>query len=85
MEALGLPAADSGGKEENVIRITGDRVNVRRGPGTEYGSVALAQKGDTFPAVDAEGWLPVLLGGEIRWVSKKYASTEPAKQKEAFR
>lgn len=85
LKALGLPVADSGGKEENVVRITGDRVNVRRGPGTEYGSVALAQKGDTFPAVDAADWLPVLLGGEIRWVSKKYASTEPAKQKEAFR
>ena len=72
-------AADSGSGIENVVRITGDTVNVRRGPGTEYESIAIAHKGDTLPAVAAEDWLPVLFGGEIRWVSMKYASLEPAK------
>lgn len=75
LEAL---AADSGGTE-NVVRITGDTVNVRRGPGTDYESIAIAHKGDTLPAVVTDGWLPVLFGGEIRWVSMKYASLEPAK------
>ena len=75
LEAL---AADSGGTE-NVVRITGDTVNVRRGPGTEYESIGIVRKGDTLPAVAAEDWLPVLFGGEIRWVSMKYASLEPAK------
>ena len=76
LEAL---AAASGGETENVVRITGDTVNVRRGPGTEYESIAIAHKGDTLPAVAAEDWQPVLFGGEIRWVSMKYASLELAK------
>ncbi|MFQ9447690.1 MAG: peptidoglycan-binding protein [Christensenellales bacterium] len=79
LEALGLAAADSGSGTENVVRITGDTVNVRRGPGTEYESIAIAHKGDTLPAVAADDWQPVLFGGEIRWVSMKYASLEPAK------
>lgn len=79
LEALGLTAADSGNGTENVVRITGDTVNVRRGPGTDYESIAIAHKGDMLPTVAAEGWQPVLFGGEIRWVSMKYASLEPAK------
>ena len=79
LEALGLIAADSGSGTENVVRITGDTVNVRRGPGTEYESIAIAHKGDMLPTVAADGWQPVLFGGEIRWVSMKYASLEPAK------
>lgn len=76
LEALGLIAADSGSKAESVVRITGDTVNVRRGPGTDYESIAIAHKGDTLPAVAADGWQPVLFGGEIRWVSKKYANLQ---------
>ena len=79
LDALGLTAADSGSGTENVVRITGDTVNVRCGPGTEYESIAIAHKGDTLPAVAADGWQPVLFGGEIRWVSMKYASLELAK------
>mgnify|MGYP000987852413 CR=1 FL=1 len=76
LEAL---AAASGIRTENVVRITGDTVNVRRGPGTDYESIAIAHKGDTFPVVAADGWQPVILSGEICWVSMKYASLEPAK------
>ena len=47
LETLGLIAADSGSGTENVVRITGDTVNVRRGPGTEYESIAIARKDDT--------------------------------------
>ena len=79
LETLGLIAADSGSGTENVVRITGDTVNVRRGPGTEYESIAIAHKGDMLPTVAADGWQPVLFGGEIRWVSMKYASLELAK------
>lgn len=79
LEVLGLIAADSGRGTENVVRITGDAVNVRRGPGTDYESIAIAHKGDMLPAVAADGWQPVLFGGEIRWVSMKYASLELAK------
>ena len=76
LEAL---VATSSDETENVVRITGDTVNVRRGPGTDYESIAIARKGDTLPAVAADGWQPVLFGGEIRWISMKYASLELAK------
>ena len=79
LEVLDLIAADSGSGTENVVRITGDTVNVRRGPGTDYESIAIARKGDTLPAITADGWQPVLFGGEIRWISMKYASLELAK------
>lgn len=79
LEVLDLIAADSGSGTENVVRITGDTVNVRRGPGTDYESIAIARKGNTLPAVAADGWQPVLFGGEIRWISMKYASLELAK------
>ena len=79
MEALGLVSTDSESEAQNVVRITGNTVNVRRGPGTDYESIAIAHKGDTFPAVAADGWQAVLLSGEIRWVSMKYARLELAK------
>lgn len=80
LEALALQGA-----EETLVRITGDTVNVRLGPGTAYDSVSIARRGDTFPAVNAAGWQPILLGGEIRWVSTKYASLEQAaEEKENF-
>lgn len=78
LQALGLATAKFDNEAENVVRITGETVNVRHGPGTEYESVAIVRKGDTLPAVAADGWQPVLLGGEIRWVSKKYVSLEAA-------
>ena len=79
LEALGLVSTDSESEAKNVVRIIGDTVNVRCGPGTNYESIAIAHKGDTFPAVAAADWQPVLLSGEIRWVSKKYANLELAK------
>lgn len=80
LEALALRNA-----EGTLVRITGDTVNVRLGPGTAYESVSIARRGDTFPAVNAAGWQPILLGGEIRWVSTKYASLEQAaEEKENF-
>ena len=85
LEALGLVADDSDKEAQNVVRITGDTVHVRCGPGTDYASIAIARKGDTFPGVAAEGWQPVLLGGEIRWVSRQYASCELAKGRENFK
>lgn len=78
MEMLGVVATAYGPEAENVVRITGETVNVRHGPGMEYESIAIVRKGDTLPAVAADEWQPVLLGGEICWVSKKYASLEPA-------
>ena len=58
------------------VKITGNTVNIRSGPGTAYPALALAKKGESYPAVDAGNWLPVGLGDKTGWVSGKYAVQE---------
>ena len=48
-------------------------MNLRLGPGTQYERVAIARKGDTMDKAQTEGWIPVILGGQVVWVSGKYA------------
>lgn len=45
--------------------------NVRTGPGTDYASVAIVHGGDMLAQVPSDGWTPILLKGEIRWISNK--------------
>jgi hypothetical protein len=59
-----------------MVYITGNTVNIRSGPGTEYPSVGIAKKGESYPAADANSWLPVRLDGRTGWVSGKYACRE---------
>ena len=58
---------------EHGVRITGDRVNVRLGPGTEYGVACVADKGDVLEAIDTSGWRAVKMGGVVCWVSEKFS------------
>lgn len=58
------------------IKITGGTVNVRSGPDTRFQILDVAKKGETYPAVNAEGWIPVDMGSMIGWVSTKYAVKE---------
>ena len=58
------------------VRITGGTVNIRSGPGTDYPVLAVAKKGESYPAVSAGGWLPIRLGSDTGWVSGKYAAAE---------
>ena len=58
---------------EHGVRITGDRVNVRLGPGTEYGVACVSDKGDVLEAIDTSSWRAVKLGGVVCWVSEKYS------------
>lgn len=67
---------------EPVVRIRGDTVNIRLGPATEYESVSIARRNDTFPAVNTDGWYPILFENEIRWISARYASLEQGEKKE---
>ena len=57
------------------VRITGNSINIRKGPGTDYGIVQVANKGDTFASVDVSGWRPIQIGVDVRWVSDKYSET----------
>ena len=56
-----------------LVEITGGTVNVRTGPGTDYAPVKIAKQGETYEAVDTDGWQAILLDGEIRWVSRKFS------------
>lgn len=62
-------------KPEHGVKITGSSVNIRKGPGTDYGVVQVVNNGDTFASVDVSGWRPVQIGGDVRWVSDKYSET----------
>lgn len=53
-----------------ILTVTGDKVNLRTGPGTEYQSVGRRNKGDALPGVD--GWTPVWVDGSVRWISSEY-------------
>ena len=58
------------------VRITGGTVNIRSGPATSYPVLDVAKKGAAYPAVDADGWLSIDLGGSTGWVSGRYAVRE---------
>lgn len=62
------PDAPSG----DTLTVTGATVNLRSGPGTQYGVLGVANKGDQLVQVDTTGWLPVLVDGAVRWISEKY-------------
>lgn len=68
-EADLLENSDEHGKR---IRVTGNTVNIRTGPGTEYPSVAIAREGDLYKWVDAGQWRLILVGEKLCWISSKY-------------
>lgn len=45
--------------------------NVRSGPGTEYAVAGRVKGGDKLEGVDTDGWIPIVYGGEVRWLSPK--------------
>lgn len=70
---LGDGAQAEGGPESSVT-VTGGSVNLRMGPGTQYAVCEVVHRGDALRGV--EGWIPVWRGGEVRWISRKYAEEE---------
>ena len=36
----------------------------------------IAHAGDVLHGIDAEGWNPILLDGEVRWISQKYSTPQ---------
>lgn len=57
---------------DNAVTVTGSSVNIRKGPGTSYKGFKVAHKGDKFERVETTGWTPVLINGDIYWISEKY-------------
>lgn len=48
--------------------------NVRSGPGTGWPVVKTVKGGDKLQSVDDNDWIPVLIDGQVRWVSPKAVS-----------
>ena len=76
LAALGLaPAVDKPTEPEQPtggVRVTGDSVNIRTGPGTGFDVVKAVNKGAVLTPVVTDGWRPVMIGDEICWISEKY-------------
>jgi len=74
----GIPAAAAG-----VAAITGNAVNIRTGPGTNFPIVTKVNKGDLVTIKEqAFGWYKVVLSdGTTGWVASWLASTAPEKPK----
>ena len=68
-----IPDAETG----PCVKITGGSVNLRTGPGTAYPSVKIARRGQEFPHVTTDGWIPLHDCNDVLWVSAKYAQVQP--------
>lgn len=77
LKKLGLletdATVDRAEQHHELIEITGNAVNIRKGPGTSYPSISKADKGARFEAADTSGWYAVLLNDDVCWVSKRYS------------
>ena len=74
LNAEAKPPSRSTGSEpsiQNPILVAGGSVHIRTDPGKEYGSGRAAHAGDVPHGIDAKGWNPILLDGEVRWMSRK--------------
>ena len=79
LAALGLASAvekptepEQSAQQTGGIRVTGDSVNIRTGPGTAYDVVKAVGKGTVLSLVDSGGWSPILIDSEVLWISKEY-------------
>jgi len=54
------------------VRVTGNSVNIRSGPGAGFDVVKAVNKGSVLTLADTNGWVPILFGDEICWISTKY-------------
>lgn len=60
-----------------TVRITGNSVNVRRGPGTNYDIIGSMQNGDTATYIGKEGdWYQIRRGNVTGYVSATYATVQ---------
>lgn len=60
-----------------TVRITGNSVNVRRGPGTNYDIIGSMSNGATATYLGTEGsWYKIQSGSTTGYVSSQYASLQ---------
>ena len=76
LDAIISGKGDSDSDAQPVAPVSGPEVrggtwNLRTGPGTQYPIAAVAHGGDRLAQVNPDGWIPVLFGGEVCWISLK--------------
>jgi len=75
---------------EAAVTITGSNVNVRKGPGTEYGRVCSANKGETYHAISyaksesGSVWYRIKINGTTGYVYSGYATVSGDLKEESF-
>jgi uncharacterized protein YgiM (DUF1202 family) len=69
--AVDAPDADTT-EPTKALRVTEDSVNIWIGPGTNFDIVKAVKKGVLLTPATTLGWAPILLGGEVCWISEKY-------------
>ena len=69
-----VPAPETRSGTVTIIS-NGGKVNIRKGPGTGYGSISQVAPGTTFEyvATAANGWHAVVIGSQVGWVSGTYS------------
>lgn len=55
-----------------MLRVTGNSVNIRSGPGKQFKILGTAHKGDLLNSVNTENWLPFEMNSTICWISENY-------------
>lgn len=70
--AIVAPAEPAEPAPTTGVRVTGGEVNIRTGPSTDFDIVKTVKKGTVLTPVATDGWRPVLINGEVRWISAKY-------------
>lgn len=56
----------------DALRVTGNSVNIRTGPGTAFDVVKAVSKGTLLVPAVTIGWRPILIGDEVFWISAEY-------------
>lgn len=61
-------------------------LNVRAGPGTEYGRITSVDRGTQVTVIGTSGdWANIRVGGDTGWVSAKYlSSSKPSAQRQCY-
>jgi len=56
----------------DYIEVTGNTVNIRTGPGTEYDPVFIAHRGERYQKVNVDDWTAIRSDDSVLWISDKY-------------
>lgn len=76
LKQLKLAEAPHEEQKGMIVCVTGNSVNLRAGPGTEYASEAIVHKGDLIQKIDTDGWIAVKQGGQVLWIRDRYIAQQ---------